>query len=132
MNSIINSGIDCFVVYADAETTLNTLKQLREEPLVKNIYVLMTGEEPCPFMGCEVIRVDNYLSSATVKKVAEAIREPFALMCLKQTGITFGYQAIRRMCPVASSVGGVFRPLQDEWRADSQVSHDGLLLWQCA
>ena len=104
MNSIINSGIDCFVVYADAETTLNTLKQLREEPLVKNIYVLMTGEEPCPFMGCEVIRVDNYLSSATVKKVAEAIREPFALMCLKQTGITFGYQAIRRMCLVASSV----------------------------
>ena len=104
MNSNIKSGIDCFVVYAGAETTLVTLKQLSEEPMVKNIYVLMTGDEPCPFMGCKVIRVDNFLSSETVRKVAEAIKEPFALMCMKQTAITFGYQAIARMCQVANSV----------------------------
>lgn len=104
MNSNTNNGIDCFVVYADAKTTLVTLKQLREEPMVKKIYVLMTGDEPCPFMGCEVIRVDNFLSSATVRKVAEAATEPFALVCMKQTAITFGYQAIARMCQVANSV----------------------------
>lgn len=104
MNGIVNKGIDCFVLYADADTTLVTLKQLREEPLVKKIYVLMTGEEPCPFMGCEVLRVDNFLSSSTVKQIAHVVEAPFALVCSALTPITFGYQALSRMCSVASSV----------------------------
>ena len=104
MNGIKKKGIDCFVVYADAETTLVTLKQLKEEPLVEKIYVLMKDEEPCPFMGCEVLRVDGYQSAATVRKIAEVLEAPYALVCPKPTAITFGYQAIRRMCSVASSV----------------------------
>ena len=104
MNTNINNGIDCFVTYTDAKTTLVTLKQLNEEPMVKNIYVLMTGDEPCPFEGYKVIREDNLLSSETVRKVAEVLKESFVLLC-KPTAITFGYQAIARMCQVANSVG---------------------------
>lgn len=104
MNNIQKTGIDAFVVYADEATTLVTLKQLTEEPLVKKIYVLMTGQEPCPFMGCDVIRVDNVLSSATIRKMVEALQAPFLLLCQKQTPITFGYQAISRMMSVANSV----------------------------
>ena len=37
MNDVIKKGVDCFVVYADAETTLLTLKQLKAEPLVRKI-----------------------------------------------------------------------------------------------
>lgn len=104
MNSIIKSGVDCFVVYTDPETTLVTLKQLKNEPLVKRIFVLMANDEPCPFMGVEVLRVDNYLSAATVLQIATVLEAPFALVCRKQASITFGYQAIRRMCSVANSV----------------------------
>lgn len=104
MNNIQKTGIDAFVVYADEATTLVTLKQLTEEPLVKKIYVLMTGQKPCPFMGCDVIRVDNVLSSATIRKIVEALQAPFLLLCQKQTPITFGYQAISRMMSVANSV----------------------------
>ena len=104
MNGSINKGIDCFVVYADVETTLVTLKQLSEEPLVNKIYVLMKGDEPCPFMGCEVLRVDDYLSSKTLKAIVSLLKSPFALVCMKPTSIIFGYQAIARMCSVAESV----------------------------
>ena len=105
MNIISNTAIDAFVVYADAETTLVTLKQLKEEPLVANIYLLMRGEEPCPYVGCEVIRVDDYRSSVSIKKIAEMVKSSYALLCKTQAAITFGYQAIQRMWSVASGVG---------------------------
>ena len=103
MNSIANMAIDAFVLYAD-EKTMMTLSQLKEEPLVRNIYVMMKGGEECPCKGCEVIRVDDYRSSATIRKMTEALKAPFALLCTAQTPVTFGYQAIPRMCSVASSV----------------------------
>ena len=45
MSAVIKKGLDCFVLYSDAESTLITLKQLKEESLVNRIYVLMRGEE---------------------------------------------------------------------------------------
>ena len=104
MNNIMSNGMDAFVVYANEAATLVTLKQLTEEPLVKKIYVLMTNDAPCPFMGCEVMRVDNVLSSNTVKQMTEATTAPFMLVCAKPTPITFGYKAISRMQSVADSV----------------------------
>ena len=89
MNSIANTAIDAFVLYAD-EKTMMTLSQLKEEPLVRNIYVMMKGGEECPCKGCEVIRVDDYRSSATIRKMTEALKAPFALLCTAQTPVTFG------------------------------------------
>ena len=105
MNGIGNVEIDAFVLYTDAKTTLVTLKQLKDEPLIGNIYVLMNGKESCPYMGCDVIRVEDYRSSATIKEMAKKLRAPFALLCTAKSSITFGYQAIQRMCSVAESVG---------------------------
>lgn len=104
MNGITNVAIDAFVLYSDEKTTLVTLKQLKEEPLIGEIYVMMQGKESCPYMGCEVIRVDDFRSSSTVRKIAEKLKASFALLCTAQTSITFGYQAISRMCSVANSV----------------------------
>ena len=104
MNGITNVAIDAFVLYSDEKTTLVTLKQLKEEPLIGEIYVMMQGKESCPYMGCEVIRVDDFRSSSTVRKIAEKLKTSFALLCTAQTPITFGYQAISRMCSVANSV----------------------------
>ena len=104
MNGITNVAIDAFVLYSDEKTTLVTLKQLKEEPLIGEIYVMMQGKKSCPYMGCEVIRVDDFRSSSTVRKIAEKLKASFALLCTAQTPITFGYQAISRMCSVANSV----------------------------
>ena len=104
MNGIANVAIDAFVLYADKQTTLVTLKQLKDEPLIGNIYVMMQGTDSCPYEDCEVIQVDDYRSSSTVKKIAEKLKAPYALLCMAQTSITFGYQAIARMWAVAKGV----------------------------
>lgn len=103
-NNNLNTAMDAFVVYADAKTTSVILKQLKAEPLVGKIYVLMKGEEKCPYVGCEVIRVDDFRSSSTLRKISLVTKAPYALMCKTQTAITFGYQALRRMWSVASGV----------------------------
>jgi glycosyltransferase involved in cell wall biosynthesis len=104
MNDVIKKGVDCFVVYADAETTLVTLKQLKAEPLVNRIFVLMKGEEECPFIGCDVIRISSMDNSDTIRQIAAVVEAPYALVCFLPVKITLGYQAIRRMVSVAESV----------------------------
>ena len=100
MSAVIKKGLDCFVLYSDAESTLITLKQLKEESLVNRIYVLMRGEEECPFMGCDVMRIGDMNESATVRKVAAAVEAPYALICFEPVKVKFGYQAIKRMVSV--------------------------------
>ncbi len=104
MNAVKNKGVDCFVAYAGAESTLVTLKQLSEEPLVKKIYVLMNTDEPFPFKGYEAIRVNNFTSSQTIRAIAAKVESPYVLLCRKDGPITFGYNAIERMVSVAVSV----------------------------
>ena len=110
MNAVKNKGVDCFVAYAGAESTLVTLKQLSEEPLVKKIYVLMNTDEPFPFKGCEAIRVNNFTSSQTIRAIAAKVESPYVLMCRKDGPITFGYNAIERMVSVAVSVDSASIP----------------------
>ena len=97
--------IDCFVAFSNVETIKHTLKQLREEPLVRDVYVLMTNDEACPTLGCEVLRIDSINSSSTVKMIAEMAHAPYFLLCSKQTGVTFGYGAFNRMFLAASGMG---------------------------
>lgn len=100
----MNKGIDCFVVFVDTETTLATLKQLREEPLVNNIYVLMNGDEPSPFLDCKAIRCESMHKSFCAKQAIQHLESQYALVISKKTSITFGYKAIKRMYSVANSV----------------------------
>lgn len=98
--------IDCFVVFSDVETTQQTVRQLREEPLVGEVYVMMADEvEACSMQGCKVLCIDSFSSSATVKKIARSACAPFFLVCIKRTAVTFGYKAIGRMHSVASGTG---------------------------
>jgi len=104
MNTITKGGVDAFVVYAGVEATSVTLKQLQEEPLIKRIILLMKGEEPCPFEGCEVLRVESYHASSTFHKAAAMLESSYGLLCRANSSIIFGYQAIKRMCSVIDRV----------------------------
>ena len=98
-------GIDCFIAYADKETTQLMVLQLQKEILVNKIYVMMTGDEECQVDGCEVMRIDHLQSASTVRKIAEVATAPLVLVCTKQTPITLGYQAVKRMADTANGIG---------------------------
>ena len=98
-------GIDCFIAYADKETTQLMVLQLQKEIQVNKIYVMMTGDEECQVDGCEVMRIDHLQSASTVRKIAEVATAPLVLVCTKQTPITLGYQAVKRMADTANGIG---------------------------
>ena len=103
MKDLTNTGMDAFVVYADEITTFATLKQLAEEPLVRKIFVLTTGDVTCHLKECEVLNVGGVMSSSAVRRMVEVLTAPYMLLCTKQAPITFGYQALRRMVSVANN-----------------------------
>ena len=105
MDIMKKKEIDCFVAFSDLETTRQTVKQLREEPLVNEIYVLTTNDEACPALGCETLSIDSFNSSSTVKKIAATVQSSFLLVCSKQTAVTFGYKALDRMFLAANGMG---------------------------
>lgn len=105
MNDIMRKGIDCFIAYADKETTQLTVLQLRREMLVNKIYVMVTGEEECQLEECEVMRIDHLQSTSTIRQIAKAVTSPLALVCAKQVPITLGYQAVKRMADTANGIG---------------------------
>lgn len=96
--------IDCFIVFADIETTRQTLNQLREETLVNRIYVLMTNDTDCSALGCDILCIDQFNSSSAVKQIAETANAPYVMVCSKQTAVTFGYKALDRMFLAASGM----------------------------
>ena len=99
--------IDCFVVFAGAEATGQMVRQLREEPMCGEIYVLAAGDDgdDCPEEGCTVLRMDGACSSSTVRAIARTAKAPFALVCDKRTAVTLGYGALSRMCVAAKGMG---------------------------
>lgn len=96
--------IDCFVLYTGEESTAVTLKQLKEDPLVGKIYVMIQEGVPFPFAGCEVFRIDNFQSTRTLHQMADKVESEYALICESPTCVNFGYQTIRRMLSIAESV----------------------------
>ena len=105
MNDIMRKGVDCFIAYADKETTQLTVLQLRRETLVNKIYVMMTGEEECQLEECEVMHIDHLQSTSTIRQIAAVVTAPLALVCTKQMPITLGYQAVKRMADTANGIG---------------------------
>ena len=117
----MKKGIDCFVVYTDAETTTATVSQLYNEPLVNNIYVLLREDEDCSLEGCKTMRMKSRSSSVALKRIGEAATAPYALLFGKKAKITLGYQALKRYYMVAESVDPAIV------YADRYVAKDGKL-----
>lgn len=95
---------DCFVFYASEDATLSLLRQLKEEPEIGTIHVLMPQGVPCPFAGCEVHSYEGFGSMATMRMISSLMESRFALMCTSGEHVTLGFHAVKRMLTIAKSV----------------------------
>lgn len=95
---------DCFVFYASEDATLSLLRQLKEEPEIGTIHVLMPQGVPCPFAGCEVYSYEGFGSMATMRMISSLMESRFALMCTSGEHVTLGFHAVKRMLTIAKSV----------------------------
>lgn len=95
---------DCFVFYASEDATLSLLRQLKEEPEIGTIHVLMPQGMTCPFAGCEVHSYEGFGSMATMRMISSLMESKFALMCTSGEHVTLGFHAVKRMLTIARSV----------------------------
>jgi hypothetical protein len=93
--------IDCFIPYASAKQVKITLENLRESPLVSNIYLLTNDDSAAEIEGCNIIKIDKLRSSATMQKVAEVATSDYLMLYTKYNNLMLGYFALDRFVRLA-------------------------------
>ncbi|MFA6838328.1 MAG: glycosyltransferase family 2 protein, partial [Dysgonamonadaceae bacterium] len=63
-------NINAFIYYAQSEQASKTVAELKQSPLIASIYMVTTNKELQPLDGCELIYVEAFQSTETIKKIA--------------------------------------------------------------
>ncbi|MCM1312244.1 MAG: DUF4922 domain-containing protein [Bacteroides sp.] len=100
----MNRGIDCFIPYADVETTSKNAAQFLDSKLVNNVFLLTTDREAEPLDGCSIIYVDSLQSAKTIRDIASATKSSYALLYTQSTPLSLGYMALTRFMNVALNI----------------------------
>ena len=103
-------NINAFIYYAQSEQASKTVAELKQSPLIASIYMVTTNKELQPLDGCELIYVEAFQSTETIKKIARFSTTDYSLIYLKSTALKLGYFALDRMIRIAddSQAGMVY------------------------
>ncbi|GAB1414889.1 glycosyltransferase family A protein [Paludibacter sp.] len=102
--------VNCFIPFKEMHQAEETIISLRQMPIVKDVFLLVTEKTKDVIAGCTCIEVDNYTSTAMVKSVAKYADADYSLIYTKMDELSFGYFALERMVQIAdnSSAGMVY------------------------
>ena len=103
-------NINAFIFYSQSEQTDKTVSELKQSSLINNIYLVTTNKDLKPLDGCNIIYVDAFQSTETIKKIAVNSASDYSLIYLKSTALKLGYFALERMICIAkdSQAGMVY------------------------
>lgn len=79
---------------------MQTVKELRASELVNKIYLMAPEITNVCIPGCELISVNNFLSTQAMKAIAAHSDVPYALLYTKPTELKLGQFALERMVQV--------------------------------
>ena len=68
--------INCFIPFASAEQAQATVDGLKSNPLVNKIFLLAGDDAQGTIEGCEMLKVNNLTSTATIKAIARFLPTP--------------------------------------------------------
>ncbi len=97
--------INCFIPYASAEQARATIDGLRANGLVGKVYLLAAEGIDAQYEGCEVIRVNNLTSSATIKAIAAHADADYTLVYTKYVTLKFAPFALERFVGILDDSG---------------------------
>ncbi|MCE2617430.1 DUF4922 domain-containing protein [Phocaeicola oris] len=91
--------IDCFIPFADKESTSQTIQLFQSCPLIQNIHILYTGETPNISLPnhCFLLKVDRLTSSNTMLSISDSVQSSHMLLYFKSTPPELSYKALHRM-----------------------------------
>ncbi len=103
----MNPQIDCFLPLGTPEETLSTIHELRQSPLVGEIYLMCptpSSKESWLPIGCQILPCQAPFSHhRNIDLISEHMRGDYALIYTRQTPLKLGFRALERMLHVALS-----------------------------
>ena len=100
--------INCFIPFATKNQAQATIEELKKQELVNKIYLLANADVKECVEGCELIRVKNLTSSATIKAIAEHAGDGQVLLYTKYDTLKFAPFAVERFVTIlADSQSGM-------------------------
>ena len=97
----MNRNVDCFFVFSNEAASQKLVNQLKESPLVRQVYVL--AKSHVKLQNCEQIQVEENVSCSTIRQIAKMVRADFALLALDEAIIELCQGAIERLVQVAEN-----------------------------
>ena len=92
---------DTFLSWIGEENTQKIVRQLRQSPQVKSIYIL--APQAIDIDGAVSLQVENLFSTQTMATIANHTHSSFALLLLHENQLNIGQFAIERMLQLAES-----------------------------
>ncbi len=92
--------INCFIPFASAEQAQATVYGLKANPLVNKIFLLAGDDAQGTIEGCEMLKVNNLTSTATIKAIAEHSDACVTLLYTKYVTLKFAPFAIERFVKI--------------------------------
>lgn len=96
----MSSTIDCFIAYAGEQATAQTITNLRQSPLVADIYILATQDVPA-MEGATTLVTGDLKSARCMHDIAAHAKAPYTLLFTAQAVLEPGYLAIDRFVRLA-------------------------------
>lgn len=93
----MNKSVCCFIPLEDKVSARITLASLKQDSIIKTIYLLSTTFKEKEFEGYPVIKVDSYASTHTFKQIAAYSYSDYTLLYTKTSPLELGYKALERM-----------------------------------
>ncbi len=111
----LQGKIDCFLLHADEQDTLKTLKGLAGQPGIRHIYLVCAPGTAFGSLlpNVSLLPVDNAASSSAYVAMASVAEAPYVVLSLKSTPLTVGPRALQRLCDV----------LEDGWAVWAYADH---------
>jgi hypothetical protein len=97
----MNKQIHCFIPYTDEAQAGATVLALRQSMTVKHITLLTTDSAAKAIEGCDLLRINNLNSSATIKQIANAADADYLLYYTKYNSLNPGYLALERFIRIS-------------------------------
>jgi hypothetical protein len=94
--------INVFLPYINSDQN-EFIKELEANELISKIFLVSKEDISLPTPKCEMLKMDNIVSSEAVKIIAEKSDTEYSMIISKEVNISFGYFSIERFEYIASS-----------------------------
>ncbi len=99
----MKTKVDCFIIYAEKESTEITVNQLKNQQDVGQIFLITTNARLPQINGAKIIVVEEFYASATLVEMTKAVKENFFVVYDKPSPLSLSYNTISRMLVVADA-----------------------------